>query len=142
MSEIIAALLMILVTVSLSVVIFSFATSSMSSLETDFTGLLNGSADALAEQVVVEQVTFNVTGSSQGANLYIRNVGINTVQISAVYVTNETSGGFVGSFQYSAQINSGNFKMIGVSFVPTVGAAYGFTVATTRGNSIVAYAEA
>ena len=58
MSEIVSTLLLIAVVVSLGVLVFTFGSSSLSSLTGGFTGLMTGQRNAVAEQFVVEQVSF------------------------------------------------------------------------------------
>ena len=94
--------------------------------------------------MVVEQVTFNETGAKLGANLYVRNDGINPATMAAVYVTNITSGKFVLSYNLSPakQINSGSFAIIAVTFTPDIGTTYALTIASQLGNTVVTNAKA
>ena len=62
MSEIVSTLLLIAVVVSLGVLVFTFGSSSLSSLTGGFTGLMTGQRNAVAEQFVVEQVSFTPAG--------------------------------------------------------------------------------
>ena len=80
-------------------------------------------------------------GSQPGANLYVRNAGTNPITIAAVYVQNVTTNAFVGSFQLSPAltVSPGSFEDIAVSFKPTTGATYSFTVTTQLGTSVLAY---
>jgi len=135
---------MIVIVVGLSATIFAFATNGFSSLGSNLSNLFGNSANALSERVVVEQVIFNETGSHLGANLYVRNDGLNPTTISAVYVSNVTAGKFVLSYTVSPakQINSGNFEIIAVTFTPDVGTTYTLTVATLLGNTVVTNAKA
>jgi flagellin-like protein len=143
-SEIIASLLMIVVVVGLSATVFAFATNGFSNLGNNLSNLFGNSANALSERIVVEQVTFNETGAKLGANLYVRNDGLNPVTISAVYVSNITASKFVLSYTVSPakQINSGSFAIIAVTFTPDVGSTYALTVASQLGNTVVTNAKA
>src|SRR5579872_1878551 len=87
-SEIIGSLLMIVIVVGLSAIIFAYATNGFSGMGSNLSNLFSSSGNAIQERVVVEQVTFNETGSHLGANLYVRNDGINPTIIAAIYVTN------------------------------------------------------
>lgn len=130
---------MILVVVSASAVIFTVANNSFTSWTSNFSNLFGTSANQLNEKVVIEQVTFNVSGSNPGANLYVRNDGQALASVSSVYVTNVTSGyAYVTSNIISnpEAISQGSFEIIPVSFTPISGAAYLFTVATTLGNTV------
>jgi len=144
LSEIVATLLMLVVIISLSVVVFGVATNSFGNFSNSFSNLFSNSSDSLSEQVAVEQITFNETGSNLGANIYLRNVGSNIVTVSAVYVTNITANAFVLSFQVSPtkQLLVSSFQNIAVKFTPNAGSTYSFNVATQRGNTVLANAKA
>ena len=79
-----------------------------------------------------------------GANLYVRNDGLNPATIAAVYVSNITASKFVLSYTVSPakKINSGGFSIIAVTFTPDVGTTYALTVATLLGNTVVTNAKA
>jgi hypothetical protein len=136
---------MILVVVSASAIIFTVANNSFTSWASDFSTLFSSSSNQLAERVVIEQVTFNETGSNLGANLYVRNAGESAASISAVYVTNVTSGNnFVTSNQFSDpnSIEGGSFEIIPASFTPVSGSTYSFTISTSLGNTVTVNAKA
>jgi|SRR5579875_1581799 len=143
-SEIVATVLMLAIVVGLSIVLLSYASTGLFSFASGFTNLLSNSGDALSEQVVIEQITFNKTGSQLGANIYVRNVGSVTAYVAAIYVQNLTSSSFVTSVQLSPsiQLNVGSFQQLVVHFTPDSGDAYSLTIATTRGNTVVADAKA
>ena len=143
-SEILGSLLIIVVVVGLSAIIFSFATNGFSGLGSNLSNLFGNSENALAEKVVVEQVTFNESGSELGVNLFVRNDGINPTIIAAVYVTNVTASKLVTAHTLSPtkQINSGQFAIITVTFTPDVGSTYSFNIVTQLGNSVIANAKA
>lgn len=143
-SEILGSLLMIVVVVGLSTIIFAYATNGFSSLGSNLSNLFGNSQNALAERVVIEQVTFNESGTKLGANLYVRNDGINPTIIAAVYVTNVTASKLVTADTLSPtkQINSGQFAIIAVTFTPDVGTTYSFNVATQLGNTVIVNAKA
>lgn len=143
-SEIIGALLMLLVVVGLSTVIFAFATNSVGAFSTNFSNLFSSSSSALTERLVVEQVTFNETGTSLGANIYVRSVGSLPVTAAAVYATNVTTNSLFLSKQLSptTQLNPEQFQDIALSFVPDSGAVYSFTIAAQNGNTVTVDAKA
>ena len=107
---------------------------------------MGASGNQISESISVEQITFVNTGnpSTSGANLYVRDVGINPSTIAAVYVQNSTASSFVEQFASSPlplTINSGSFQVIFVkNFVPNHGIVYDFTLATTLGNTVNANA--
>ncbi len=135
---------MIVIVVGLSATIFAYATNGFSGLGSNLSNLFGNSANALSERVVVEQVTFNETGSKLGVNLYVRNDGVNPTIVAAVYITNVTASKFVLSYTLSPtkQINSGSFQIIAVTFTPDVGTTYSFIIATQLGNTVVTNAKA
>lgn len=143
MSEIIATLLMIVAVVALSGVLFVFASNGLSGLSSGFSNMLSSSGNSLSEQIVIEQITFNET-TMIGSNIYVRNVGSTALSVAAVYVQNALNNTLVGSFQLvpNVQINAGAFQNIAVRFTPTRGTTYGFTVATSAGNTVLTYAKA
>ncbi len=134
---------MIVAVVALSGILFVFASNGLSGIGSGLSNMLSNSGNSLSEQVVIEQITFNET-TMIGANIYVRNVGSTAVSIAAVYVQNALNNTLVGSFQLapSVQINAGTFQNIPVRFTPTRGTAYGFTVATSEGNTVLTYAKA
>ena len=135
---------MIVIVVGLSAIIFAFATNGFSGMGSNLSNLFGSSANALAERVVVEQVTFNETGAKLGVNLYIRNDGLNPTTLESVYVTNITASKLVLAYTISPakQINSGYFEIIAVTFTPDVGTTYSFTIATQLGNTVITNAKA
>ena len=133
---------MIVIVVGLSAIIFAYATNGFSGMGSNLSNLFSSSGNAIQERVVVEQVTFNETGSHLGANLYVRNDGINPTIIAAIYVTNISASKVVTSSTLSKQINSGSFANIAITFTPDVGTTYSFTIATQLGNTVIVNAKA
>jgi hypothetical protein len=133
---------MIVIVVGLSAIIFAYATNGFSTMETNLSNLFGNSDSAIEERVVVEQVTFNESGSELGANLYVRNDGVNPTTIAAIYVTNMSASKAVTSSTLSKQISSGSFALITITFTPDVGTTYGFTIATQLGNTVIVDAKA
>ena len=133
---------MILVVVSIGTTVFVFATGGLTSFGTNFASVMGNSGNQISESVTVEPITFVNTGnpSASGANLYVRDVGINPTTIAAVYVQNSTVSSFVEQFISSplpVTINSGSFQIIFVkNFVPDHGVVYSFTLATSLGNTV------
>jgi flagellin-like protein len=144
-SEIIGSLLMILVVVAASAIIFGIANNSFASWSSNFSSLFGSSGNQISEKIVVEQVQFNESGTSLGANLYVRNDGENLASISGVYVTNVTAGSnFVISDQFSSprQMLPGEFEVIAAVFTPLRGSTYSFIIATSLGNTVAVNAKA
>ena len=143
-SEIVATLIMLAVVAGLGVLAFTFASSGLGSLSQSFSGLMGGSGDAISEKFVVEQVTFSTSGT-QGADVYVRNVGSISTTLVSVYVVDQTSGTFVSQTTISTAVNVGTFVDIPhttLTFTPSHGHAYSFTVTTSRGNSVIYNAKA
>lgn len=151
-SEIIATLLMVVVVVGIGTTVFAFAVGGFSNFGNGFTNLVSGAGNQIAEEITIEQIVFNETAGTcsgghncLGANIYVRNYGVNPVTIASVYVTNATASVFVESLQLSTQvtINSGSFANIGVTgFTPDHKTTYTFSVATTLGTTVTANGEA
>jgi flagellin-like protein len=143
-SEIVATLIMIAVVASLGVLAFTFASSGLGSLSQSFSSLMGGSGDAISEKFVVEQVTFTTAGT-QGADVYVRNVGTISATLVSVYIVDQTSNTFISQTTVSTAVNVGTFVDIPhttLTFTPSHGHAYSFTVTSSRGNSVIYDAEA
>src|SRR5712691_5205997 len=141
-SEIVATLIMLAVVASLGVLAFTFASSGLGSLSQSFSNLMSGSGDAISEKFVVEQVTFTTSGS-QGADVYVRNVGTISTTLVSVYIVDQTSNTFISQTAISTAVNVGTFVDIALhTFNPSHGHAYSFTVTTSRGNSVIYNAKA
>jgi hypothetical protein len=135
---------MILVVVAASAAIFAVANNSFLNWSSGFSSIFGTSSSQIAQKVVVEFVTFNETGSSLGANIYVRNDGQSLASISSVYITNVTSGNtFVSSDPISTpSIPAGSFAIIPAKFTPDEGCTYSFTIATSLGNTVTVNAKA
>ena len=74
-SEIIAALLLILITVSLGVTVLFFSTTQLDTLSTNFVNLMSDQGQAISDNMAVEQVQFETSlyGSSQYVPISISN---------------------------------------------------------------------
>jgi flagellin-like protein len=105
-SSIIAELLLIVITVAIGTLVYSFASTAFGGFGAGFSNLVQGAGNQLAENLVVEQVYFfnNATtstppcGNPGGSfsqicatgDLFIRNTGENSLVISQIYVENVT----------------------------------------------------
>jgi hypothetical protein len=136
---------MIAITVSLGVLVFAFASGGLGTLSQNFVNLMTSSATAISEKFVVEQVTFTTSGGTQGADVYVRNVGTIPTTLVSVYVVDQSSGSFVSQFTISTTVNVGTFADIPhttLTFTPSHGHTYSFTVASSLGNSVIYNAKA
>jgi hypothetical protein len=133
---------MIVIAVGISVTVFGFATNGFNLYGNSFQSLFSNSSNQIAEDVVIEQVAF-ITGisSTSGVTIFILNAGGNPSTISALYVQNLTSSSFVGQFTGSplpVTINSGIIQSVKIlGFLPDHGSVYGFTLATSIGNTVL-----
>ncbi len=138
-SDIVATLIMIAIVASLGVLAFTFASSGLGSLSQNFTNLMGSSGNAISEKFLVEQVTFTTSGT-QGADVYVRNVGTNPTTLVSVYIVDQTSNTFVSQTTISTVVNVGTFANIPhttLTFTPSHGHTYSFTVTSSLGNSIL-----
>jgi hypothetical protein len=134
---------MIVIAVGIGVTVFGFATNGFDIYGNNFQSLFSNSSGQIAEDIVIEQVAFINTGvaSTSGVTIYVLNAGGNPSIISALYVQNVTASTFVGQFTQSplpVTVNSGiiqSFKILG--FLPDHGMVYGFTLATSLGNTVL-----
>ena len=130
--------------VSLGVIVFTFASGSLSSLTGSFTGLISNQGNAVAEHIVVEQVTFTFSGTA-GADLYVRNAGVTSSTLVSVYIADQSTNTFVAQFPMSTAVNTGSVVDIShttLAFTPSHGHTYSFTVTSFLGNSVTFNAEA
>lgn len=135
---------MLAIVVGLGVVVFAFASGSLGSLSQGFSNLVTNQGDAVKEQFVVEQATFAFSGTA-GADLYVRNVGSISSTLVSVYVVDQSTGDFVVQIPISTSLAVGDFVDIPhttLSFTPTHGQTYSFTVTSSRGNSVTYDARA
>ena len=84
-------------------------------------------------------------GPTQGADVYVRNVGTISTTLVSVYVTDQTTNTFVSAFTMSTAVNVGTFADIRyttLTFAVTHGHTYSFIVTTSLGNSVIYNAKA
>src|SRR5579884_1436755 len=138
-SEIVGSLIMIVVVVALMTTLLTVSNTAFGSIATNFSNLIGTQQNALSERIVVEQVTFNETGSKLGANIYVRDIGTYPASISSVYVTNVSAGTLAVSYNLNPpkQISPGQFQIVAVAFTPNSGTTYSFTIVTQLGNEVV-----
>jgi glycerol uptake facilitator-like aquaporin len=143
-SEIVSVLIMVAIVVGLGVIVFTFASTGLGSLTGSFTGLMSNQANAVAERLVVEQVTFTFSGTT-GADVYVRNVGAISSTLVSVYIVDQSTGAFVGQFTVTSPyttLNVGTFvdiphTLLTAGSFPTHGHTYSFTVTSSLGNSVI-----
>lgn len=141
----VATLLILAVTVSLGAFVYAFASGGLGTLSQSFVNLMTNSGNSISEKFVVEQVTFTTSGGTQGADVYVRNVGANPTTLVSVYIVDQSSNTFVSQTAVSTTLNVGTFVDIPhttLTFTPSHGHAYSFTVTSNLGNSVTFYAGA
>jgi len=132
-SPVIAELLLIVITVAIGTLVYSFASTAFGGFGAGFSNLVQNAGSQLTENVVIEQVYFlhNSTGSAGACvpppgpygggqtgecagDIFIGNSGSNTAYINEIIVTNVTSSTPVSSpvnfefFAYNGPVNHYN----------------------------------
>lgn len=144
LSEIVTVLLMVGVTATLGVLVFAFSSGGLGALTQNFTNLISSNANAVSEKFVVEQATFSFSAPT-GADVYVRNVGALASTLVSVYIVDQSTGTFTSQVGISTALNVGTFVDIPhttLTFTPSHGHTYSFTVTSNLGNSVTFYAEA
>ena len=144
MSEIVSTLILVAVVVSLGVLVFTFASGGLGAITGSFTGLISSQGNVVAEHFVVEQVTFTFPATA-GADVYVRNVGTIASTLVSVYVVDQSTNTFVTQVAISTALNVGTAVDIPhatVTFTPSHGHTYSFTVTSNLGNSVTFNAKA
>jgi hypothetical protein len=140
-SEIVSTLLLVAIVVSLGVLVFTFASGGLSSLTGSFSGLMSNQGNAVAEHFVVEQVGYAFSGTT-GASVYVRNVGTISSTLVSVYIVDQSTGAFVKQVSLTTAqgaLNVGTVLDIPntlLTFTPSHGQTYSFTVTSNLGNSV------
>lgn len=138
-STIIAELLLIVITVSIGTLVYSFASTAFGGFGAGFSNLVQNEGNSLSENLVVEQVYFftNSTACPTGVticsgDLFVRNTGSNTLTISEVFVTNVTANTPV----HTCTTNpcTPNSNLIFWAWNPTT-SSYGVTLPNTAATS-------
>jgi len=140
-SEVVSTLLLVAIVVALGVLVFTFATGGLSSLTSNFTRLITNQGNAVGEHFVVMQVTFTFSGTA-GASVYVRNVGTISSTLASVYIVDQSTGAFVKQVPLTTAqgtLNAGTVLDIPnalLTFTPSHGHTYSFTVTSNLGNSV------
>jgi flagellin-like protein len=104
-SPVIAELLLIVITVAIGTLVYSFASTAFGGFGAGFSNLVQNAGGQLTENLVVEQVYFlhNSTVASYSCagectgDLFLGNSGSNTLIVNQIYFTNVTSSSPVSS---------------------------------------------
>lgn len=146
-SEVVSTLLLVAIVVTLGVFVFTFASGGLNSLTGSFTRLMTSQGNAVDEHFVVEQAVFSFTGTT-GASVYVRNVGSIASTIVSVYIVDQSTGTFVKQVPLTTTqgtLDAGTVLDISntlLTFTPSHGQAYSFTVTSILGNSVTFVSKA
>jgi archaellum component FlaF (FlaF/FlaG flagellin family) len=149
-STVIANMLMIMITLSLAAILVAWAGTSYGALSSGSQIFFQQRGQALQERFVVENVFFNATASPPTILVFVRNVGVEDVNIAAVYVngtalTPQSAGHgstcvFSGT-PLSARLTVGGVCEFSLQWAPPSGgtavgkgATFYIIVASARGN--------
>ena len=83
--------------------------------------------------------------TSNGADLYVRNVGTISSTLVSVYIVDQSTNSFVSQVPISISVNAGALVKIPyttLTFTPLHGHTYSFTVTSSLGNSVTYHARA
>jgi hypothetical protein len=144
-STVVETLLIVAITVTLGTFAFAFASGGLGTMSQSFANWITSSGNSISEKFVVEQVTFTTTGGTQGADVYVRNVGAAPTTLVSVYIFDQSSNTFVSQTAISTTVNVGAFVNIDhttLTFTPSHGHTYSFTLTSSLGNSVPFYAKA
>ena len=148
-SEVVSTLLLVAIVVTLGVLVFTFASGGLGSLTGSFTRLITNQGNTVSEHFVVMQATFctstTQTGCSgtTGASVYVRNAGTISSTLVSVYIVDQSTGTFVkqvplttaqGTLNAGAVLDIPNTLL---TFTPSHGQVYSFTVTSNLGNSVI-----
>jgi len=140
-SEVVSTLLLVAIVVTLGVLVFTFASGGLSSLTGSFTRLITNQGSAVNEHFLIMQVTFTFSGTT-GASVYVRNAGTISSTLVSVYIVDQSTGAFVTQVPLTTAqgaLNAGTVLDIPntvLTFTPSHGQAYSFTVTSNLGNSV------
>jgi flagellin-like protein len=105
-SPVIAELLLIVITVAIGTLVYSFASTAFGGFGAGFSNLVSNAGGQLSENLVVEQVYFlhNSTGNGGGCpksvpgqagecagDIFLGNSGSNAIMVNSIFITNVTA---------------------------------------------------
>lgn len=85
-SSIVGSMLMIVITLSLAAILIAWAGTSYGTFTSGSQIYFGQRQQALQERLVIENVFFNKTGTNHTIMVFVRNVGVQQIQIVAIYV--------------------------------------------------------
>jgi FlaG/FlaF family flagellin (archaellin) len=142
-STVIANMLMITITLSLAAVLVAWAGTTYGAFSSGSQLFFVQRGQALQERFVIESVFFDKTASPARVLLFVRNVGVEEINIVAIYVNGTsrtpTTGGSMCTFTGtppSVTLTVGAVCEFSLSWNPTwaPGAIFNILVASARGN--------
>ncbi len=146
-SEIVSTLILVAVVVSLGVLVFTFASGGLGALTGSFTGLMSNQGKSESEHFAVMQVTFTFSGTT-GADVFVRNAGTVSSTLVSVYIVDQSTNTFVKQVSLTTAqgtVNVGTVLDVPhtlLTFTPSHGHTYSFTVTSNLGNSVTFNAKA
>ena len=135
-STIVANMMMILITLSLAAILVAWAGTSFGAFSSGSQLFFAQRGQALQERFVIEVVFFNIAGSNT-MTIFVRNVGVIDIKLTAIYVNgNQWNNGtlntpYVLGVQQVVRFNMGITPW-------TTGTVFTVVVASARGNQAVA----
>ena len=143
-STVVANMLMILITLSLAAILVAWAGTTYGSFTGGSSLFFLQRGQALQERFVIEEVFFNKTGSNHNLLIFVRNVGVQQINIVAIYVNGTTPT--QNSANWLCTIPSGGSALLAIQAVcefnllwPNAwnsGSIFNIVVASARGNQV------
>ena len=94
-SQIIGSLLVLLIVTTLCTMAYSWASSTVNNNQNNFNFILGNKQNAIKERFILEYVFFTDTAlpppDHKNVTVYVRNVGDNTLDVSAIYINGTLS---------------------------------------------------
>jgi hypothetical protein len=150
-STVVANMMMILITLSLAAILVAWAGTSFGSFSGSSQIFYQQRGQALQERFVIEYVNFSRTDPDNGITLYVRNVGVEEINVASIYVNGTSFSGDDPLHDMNPQSPCGYTTVLGVTVVTMgvgrvcqfdltwtttwdSGSIFTIVVATTRGN--------
>lgn len=143
-STVVGNMLMIAITLSLAAILVAWAGASYGTFTGGSQIYFGQRQQALQERFVIENVLFNKTGTNHTLMVFVRNVGVQQIQLVAMYVNGTAAGGGSLPLENRNYLCTALPTTLAVGAVcefnltwPTVwssGSIFNIVVATARGN--------
>ncbi len=130
-SPVIATLLLILIAVAASILVYVWVTGYASSV----TGT---EATQLQERIKIDAVSPNATNGYRSAMVYVRNIGDIQVNVSTVYIINQTTGEILGINSTGKVLSPGDVYGFNVTLSAPLKAGINYLAKAVTANGIEA----